>query len=155
MVRRVRYTKDMKLISPAFAPNTAIPAAYTCYGDNLAPPLLFQDVPAAAKSLVLQVHDPDAPSGDFLHWLVWNIPPFTQAVDSTLPTGAVQGMNDFGKPDYGGPCPPSGMHRYIFELFALDTLLDEQLATRQAVLAAMRGHVLASVELIGTVKADA
>lgn len=145
----------MKLESTVFTPNATIPDKYTCRGDNILPPLVFEGVPSAARSLVLYLHDPDAPAGDFLHWLIWNIPPFTQTITKdSVPSSAVQGINDFGKPGYGGPCPHSGMHRYIFELYALGTLLDERLSTRHGVLTALQGHVLATAQLIGVVQAS-
>jgi Raf kinase inhibitor-like YbhB/YbcL family protein len=116
---------QLRLTSPVFADNAAIPAKYTCRGQNISPPLVISGVPNSTKSLVLILHDPDAPSGDFVHWVVWNIPPGTTAIaEGALPSGAKLGMTSFGKTAYGGPCPPSGMHHYIFELFALRSALD-------------------------------
>jgi Raf kinase inhibitor-like YbhB/YbcL family protein len=115
------------------------------------PPLQLSDIPAGAKSLVLIVDDPDAPGGLFTHWLVWNIDPATTHVgEKSVPPGAAQGVNDFGNSGYGGPCPPSGTHRYFFRLFALDQKLDlKSGAKRSALERALAGHVLARGELMG------
>ena len=144
--------KNMKIISPAFSSNQLIPKKYTCDGENINPPLQISDVPKEAKSLVLIVDDPDAPGGTFLHWLVWNIDVNTLLMieENSLPPGAFQGKNDFGKENYGGPCPPSGTHRYFFKVFALDKTLDLPTgSTLKKVEEEMRGHILDSGELIG------
>src|SRR5437762_10538894 len=127
-----------------------IPAKFTCNGANVSPELKINGVPSEAKSLVLIVDDPDAPRGLFTHWIVWNIDPkTTQVAENSAPAGAVQGTSDFGKRNYGGPCPPSGTHRYFFKIFALDTKLDLKPSARRAELdAAMRGHILAQGELM-------
>ena len=115
----------MQIISAAFKSNQPIPSKYTCDGKNISPPLEFKDVPQNASSLALIVDDPDAPGGDFVHWLVWNIPPTVLSIlENFVPEGAVQGTTDFGNKKYGGPCPPSGTHHYFFKLFALDANLD-------------------------------
>ena len=115
----------MKISSPAFENNSKIPEKYTCDGENVNPPLKIEGVLKEAKSLVLIVDDPEAHMGTFLHWLVWNIPPETDFIEeNSLPKRAVQGKNDFGKENYGGPCPPFGTHRYFFKLYALDKILD-------------------------------
>jgi Raf kinase inhibitor-like YbhB/YbcL family protein len=113
--------------------------------------LQISSVPNEAKSLVLIVDDPDAPRGLFRHWIVWNIDSKTTRVaENSAPTAGVQGINDFGNRNYGGPCPPSGTHRYFFKIFALDTKLELKPGARRAELdAAMRGHVLAQGELMG------
>ena len=141
----------MKIISLAFGHAESIPSKHTCDGENLSPPLTIAGVPDGAKSLVLIVEDPDAPSGDFTHWLVWNINPATSAVEEgAAPAGAVEGMTDFGRQGYGGPCPPSGEHRYFFKLFALDTTLAfSPLTQKKELVEAMRGHILSQVELMG------
>ncbi len=143
----------MQLTSDSFAHQSPIPDDYTCKGKNLSPSLRIADPPAGTKSLVLVLHDPDAPKGDFLHWTVWNIPPTTFLVkENSVPDSATQGMNDFGKVGYGGPCPPSGTHRYVFELYALNTLLDLPAGASAADLqAAMESHVLEKAGLTGLV----
>ena len=132
--------------------NEDIPAKYTCEGENINPPLTFSEVPKESKSLVLIVDDPDATGGKtFLHWLLYNIPPATmQILENSVPEGSTLGMTHFGKVSYGGPCPPSGKHRYFFKLFALDMVLDlPEGASREEVEAKMSGHDIATAELIG------
>jgi Raf kinase inhibitor-like YbhB/YbcL family protein len=141
----------MKLTSTAFAEGQAIPKLYTCDGKNVSPPLAWTGVPAAAKVLALMVDDPDAPGGDFTHWIVFNLPPSTHS----LPEGAKlasQGLNDFAKLGYGGPCPPNGRHRYIFHLYALDSWPKEFTKPSRTKLdvALQKGHVLAETALMGT-----
>jgi Raf kinase inhibitor-like YbhB/YbcL family protein len=115
----------MKIESPAFQNNERIPSKFTCDGQNINPQLRFSEVPEEAKSLVLISDDPDAPMGTWVHWTVWNIPPETREIpEDSVPEGSVEGLTSFGKPGYGGPCPPSGTHRYFFKLFALNTRLD-------------------------------
>jgi Raf kinase inhibitor-like YbhB/YbcL family protein len=140
----------MKISSSAFQQGGNIPSKFSCDGANTSPPLQISDVPSGVKSLVLIVDDPDAPSGLFTHWVVWNISPQI----STIPEGSapkgVHGTNDFGKSGYGGPCPPSGAHRYYFRIFALDRDLDLPSGARRSQLdAAMKGHVVAQGELMG------
>jgi len=141
----------MKLSSPAFQHNSPIPAHYTCDGKDVNPPLAIADVPSGAKSLALIVDDPDAPRGTWVHWVVWNIDPSINTIpEHSVPVGAKQGMNDFRKQPYGGPCPPSGTHRYFFKLYALDRALDLKAGATAAMLeAAMKGHVLAEQTIIG------
>jgi Raf kinase inhibitor-like YbhB/YbcL family protein len=140
----------MKITSSAFQEGGNIPSKFTCDGSDTSPPLQITGVPSEAKSLVLIVDDPDAPSGLFTHWLIWNIPPQTNSVaEGSAPKG-VQGTNDFGKSGYRGPCPPPGTHRYSFKIFALDRELDLRSgAKRGQVDAAMKGHVIAQGELVG------
>jgi Raf kinase inhibitor-like YbhB/YbcL family protein len=140
----------MKITSSAFHEGANIPSKFTCDGSDTSPPLQIAGVPSGAKSLVLIVDDPDAPSGLFTHWLVWNIPPQTGSIaEGSAPQG-VQGANDFGKSGYRGPCPPSGTHRYSFKIFALDRELELRSgAKRSQVDAAMKGHVIAQGELVG------
>ena len=114
--------KDMgtlKLLSPAFKHNDSIPSKYTCDGADVNPPLVIENAPLSTKSLALIVDDPDAPVGTWVHWVVWNIGPTTSEIgENMVPSGAQQGINDFRKHNYGGPCPPSGTHRYFFKLYA-------------------------------------
>src|ERR1043166_4712962 len=140
----------MKITSSAFQQGANIPSKFSCDGANTSPPLQISDVPSEAKSLVLIVDDPDAPSGLFTHWTVWNI----SAQNSTIAEGSTpkgtQGTNDFGKSGYGGPCPPSGTHRYYFRIFALDRELDLASGAKRSQLdAAMKGHVVAQGMLMG------
>src|SRR5437867_2901544 len=136
--------KKMKITSFAFQQGANIPSKFSCDGADTSPPLQIQEIPPAAKSLVLIVDDPDAPSGLFTHWIVWNISPQTSAMaEGSVPKG-VSGTNDFGKSGYGGPCPPSGTHRYYFKIFALDRELDLLSGAKRGQLdAAIRGHVIA------------
>jgi Raf kinase inhibitor-like YbhB/YbcL family protein len=140
----------MKITSSVFQEGATIPAKFTCDGADTNPALQIADVPAGAKSLALIVDDPDAPSGLFTHWTVWNIPPQASAIGEGSTPKGVQGTNDFGKSGYGGPCPPSGTHRYYFKVFALDRELDLPFGAKRGQLdAAMKGHVLAQGELMG------
>lgn len=142
----------MKLISPEFENCEYIPMEFSCDGDNINPPLEICDVSYKAKNLALIMDDPDAPGGTFTHWTVWNIPPETKEIDSNncQPIGAVCGLTSFGKTGYGGPCPPSGEHRYFFKLYALDELIDlPKTATKNDLEQAMQGHVIETAELIG------
>jgi Raf kinase inhibitor-like YbhB/YbcL family protein len=140
----------MKITSSAFQQGGNITSKFTCDGANTSPPLQISDIPSEAKSLVLIVDDPDAPNGLFTHWAVWNISPQTSAfAEGSTPKGA-QGTNDFGKSGYGGPCPPSGTHRYYFKIFALDRELDLPSGAKRSQLdTAMKGHVIAQGELMG------
>jgi len=142
---------SISITTSAFQAGGDIPAKFTCNGANESPQLKISDVPAEAKSLVLIVDDPDAPHGLFTHWIVWNIDPNTTDITGNgAPAGSIQGTNDFGKRNYGGPCPPSGTHRYFFKIFALDTKLDLKPSARRAELdEAMRHHTIARGELMG------
>ncbi len=142
----------MQLTSPAFPANQTIPSLYTCDGDNVNPPLEMSGVPTNTQSLTLIVDDPDAPAGDWVHWLVWNIDPqITHLAENSVPAGAIQGTTDFGNNLYGGPCPPSGTHHYQFKVYALDIKLDlPPSAAKKDLEAAMAGHILAQTQLIGT-----
>lgn len=141
----------MKIESPSFSNNEMIPPNYTCDGANVNPPLMISGAPEDAKSLVLIVDDPDAPSKTWVHWTIWNIDPDTKEIlENGIPQGAVEGMTDFGIPGYGGPCPPSGIHHYFFKLYALDITLDlSSSASAVNIQEAMQGHILDSAELIG------
>lgn len=143
--------------SLAFAAGAPIPARFTCKGENVSPPLAWSGAPAGTRSFALIVDDPDAPSGDWVHWILFNLPPGIERLDAGQPNnfklsnGAIQGINDFGTAGYGGPCPPPGRpHRYVFHVYALDVVLDLKSAARKPeLLRAMDGHVLASGELTG------
>jgi len=150
---KVPREDDMKLTT-VFKHNEKIPSVYTCDGEDLAPELTISDVPAETKELVLIVDDPDAPMGTWVHWLVYNMPATTTKIDAkNLPTGAKEGMTDFGKRGWGGPCPPSGTHRYFFKLYALDKTLDLQTGLTKAQLErAIKNHVIEKDELIGLYK---
>src|SRR5213592_3931391 len=140
----------MKITSSAFQEGGNIPSKFSCDGADTSPPLQIADVPSGAKSLVLIVDDPDAPSGLFTHWVVWNISPHTNNIGEGSAPKGVQGTSDFGKSGYGGPCPPSGTHRYYFKIFALDRELDLRSGAKRSQLdAAMKGHVVAQGELMG------
>ena len=140
----------MKITCLAFAEGENIPVKFTCDGPDTSPPLKIEGVPAGAKTLALIVDDPDAPSGLFTHWLVWNIDSKTQSVNEGAAPGGIEGRNDFGKTGYGGPCPPSGTHRYYFKIFALDQQLNLKAGARRKELdAAMKGHVVGQGELMG------
>src|SRR5512139_1583032 len=132
----------MTITSPAFRNGDRIPSKFTCDGEDVNPALNISNVPPAAKSLVLIMDDPDAPGGMWVHWVVWNIGPETKEIaEHSVPAGAKQGVNDFRKTPYGGPCPPSGTHRYFFKLYALDVLLDLGPGTTKGALEkAMKGH---------------
>jgi hypothetical protein len=143
---------SLTIESPAFASNTFIPSQYTCKGEDLSPPLAWHDSSLSTKSYVLIVDDPDAPSGVWDHWVLVNIPPNVKQLDegAQLPSGAVNGKNSWGGIGYRGPCPPSGIHRYFFRLYALDTILRvSDYVTKTEVLQAMKDHILDSSELIG------
>ena len=149
---------NMQLTSTAFTEGAAIPAKYTCDATNVSPPLKWSGVPAGAKSVALIVDDPDAPSGIWLHWILYDLPPATIELPEDLPKsqyaadGAKQGLNDFQHLGYGGPCPPRGKpHRYFFKLYALDALLDlTPGATKKDLERAMEKHILAQAQLMGT-----
>ena len=139
----------MQLTSAAFEPNEVIPSRYTCDGDDISPPLTLTGIPGGAVTLALIVDDPDAPGGTWVHWIEFNIAPSEGIVEAAVGIGR-EGRNSWGQTGYGGPCPPSGTHRYFFKVFALDLMLDlSEGASKQQLLAGMEGHVLAEAELIG------
>lgn len=145
------------LRSAAFEQGGAIAPTQTCDGGDVSPPLSWSGVPSGAKSLALLCEDPDAPRGLWVHWVLYDVPPSATALPQgvapreMLPGGGTHGKNDFGKLGYGGPCPPSGTHRYFFRIYALDALLSLPPGqTRAELLRAMKGHVLAEGELMGT-----
>ena len=141
--------KKLVVKTPAFENNKLIPAKYTCDGDNVNPPLTIEDVPAETKSIVLIIDDPDASAGTWNHWLVWNISPATRKIEENTVPGT-EGITTYRRHAYGGPCPPSGTHRYFFKVYALDMELDLNPNSRENdVEKAMEGHTLAKGELLG------
>jgi hypothetical protein len=150
--------RRMNLSSSAFKDAQPIPSQYTCDGQNISPPLAWSGTPGNAESLALIMDDPDAPSGVWTHWVVFNLPadasdlPEAAAKAEPIAGNAKQGLNDFKRPGYGGPCPPTGkQHRYFFKIYALDTTLGlPSGASRKAVEAAMTKHILAEGQLMGT-----
>jgi hypothetical protein len=144
----VIVVKELIIKSSAFANNGLIPSKYTCDGEDVNPPLRIDGIPQGTQSLALTVDDPDAPMGTWDHWIVWNISPSNEIMENAVP--GVEGMNDFRKHSYGGPCPPSGTHRYFFKVYALDTRLNLSHNSRKKDLEkAMQGHILAKGETIG------
>ena len=146
--------------SKSFRHNEMIPARYTCDGQDISPPLQWSGIPTESKSLVLIVDDPDAPDPaapkmTWVHWVLYNIPVDTPGLEenissASLPEGTKEGINDWGRKGYGGPCPPIGRHRYFFKIYALDTVLtDLQQPTKKQVEEAIAGHILAKAELVG------
>ena len=143
---------SLYLKSPAFRQNESIPSKYTCEGKNISPPLEWGGAPSETKSFVLIMDDPDAPSKTWTHWVVYNISESINGCkEGIAPENSLQGVNDFGKVEYGGPCPPSGTHRYFFKLYALDAVLSlKEGATKQQVEKEIKPHVLEEARLIGT-----
>ncbi|MFA5553416.1 MAG: YbhB/YbcL family Raf kinase inhibitor-like protein [Phycisphaerae bacterium] len=150
---------EIKITSPAFQENQMIPEKYTCEGNDISPQLKWDAVPGGAKSIALICDDPDAPMGTWVHWVVYNLPADTRELpenfpdDETLPDGTRQGITDFGKTGYGGPCPPSGTHRYYFKIYALDITIDAvSVLDKKTLLKEMQGHILAQGQLMGKYK---
>ena len=148
---------SVTLSSSAFTEGAPIPALHTCEGKEISPPFAWTDPPVDTKSLALISDDPDAPGKTWVHWVLYNVPPSARMLPAGFPTtqelpdGTRQGMTDFGRTGYGGPCPPSGTHRYYFKLYALDTMLSlSSGATKAQVESAMHGHILAHAQLMGT-----
>jgi len=143
-----RKTGELRVTSPVIGKE--IPRKYACDGENINPPLEIRNVPPQAKSLALILDDLDAPRGSFVHWILWNIDPrIGELQENSIPTGAVQGTNDFKKQSYGGPCPPSRAHRYVFRVFALDTrLLLGSDSAKVDLQKAFQGHVIAEGQMI-------
>jgi Raf kinase inhibitor-like YbhB/YbcL family protein len=156
---------NIELSSPAFREGEAIPIQYTCDGANISPPLRWGGIPKNSQSLAIICEDPDAPSGVFVHWVIFNLPPIVADLPEAAPTteslvesGAIQGRNDFENIGYDGPCPPPGSkpHRYFFRLYALDTKLRLQAgATKQEFERAAEGHIIAEGRLMGSYKRGA
>ncbi|MBI4363272.1 MAG: YbhB/YbcL family Raf kinase inhibitor-like protein, partial [Candidatus Doudnabacteria bacterium] len=141
----------MRLSSPAFNYGDPIPKTYTCDGQNINPPLIIEAVPQGTISLALIMDDPDAPMGTWVHWVLYNINRETkEIVEDSVPIGAIEATTSFGKPAYGGPCPPDREHRYFFKLYALDAdLVGDKIANKQDLEKAMEGHILEMGELMG------
>jgi Raf kinase inhibitor-like YbhB/YbcL family protein len=149
----------MRIVSTAFTHEGAIPSLYTCEGKDVSPPLAWSEIPPGTKSLALIVDDPDAPDPaapkmTWVHWVLYNLPPTSDGLPEnakTLPAGTKEGMNDWKRTGYGGPCPPIGRHRYFHKLFALDTVLpDLKQPTKAKLEEAMKGHILSEARLMGT-----
>ncbi|UCF81885.1 MAG: YbhB/YbcL family Raf kinase inhibitor-like protein [Acidobacteriota bacterium] len=147
------------LKSSVFGHEGMIPSKYTCDAEDVSPPLSWENPPEGTKSFSLISDDPDAPVGTWVHWVVWGIPPDARSLpegvipDEALESGARQGKTDFGRVGYGGPCPPSGTHRYFFKLYALDSeIAPPARATKKELLEAMKGHVLEEAVLMGKYK---
>jgi Raf kinase inhibitor-like YbhB/YbcL family protein len=150
---------NMQITSPAFEEGGPIPAKYTCDGQDISPPLAWKNAPDGTKSFALISDDPDAPMSAWVHWVAFNIPPELTGLQENVrkeaeaKNGVRQGNNSWPRMGYGGPCPPSGTHRYYFKLYALNALLDlKPGATKAEVLQAMKGHVLAEAHLMGKYK---
>ena len=141
-----------KVSSPAFEPHGVIPKKFGCDGENVNPPLQFENVPPGAKSMALIFDDIDAPRGTYVHWILWNIDPGTKEIkENSIPGGAIQGMNDFKKQNYGGPCPPTRPHRYVFKAYAVDTVLSlNPASTKPELEKSMEGHILDQAQLKGS-----
>jgi Raf kinase inhibitor-like YbhB/YbcL family protein len=154
-----RRKTEMVITSSAFKEGEMIPSKFTCDGDDISPQLSWSGVPENTKSFALINDDPDAPAGDWVHWVIFNIPGSVTELlekipaDKILDNGTKQGKNDFGKIGYGGPCPPGGTHRYYFKLYALDVYLDKDAGiSKNELLNAMEGHILAEAQLMGRYK---
>jgi hypothetical protein len=148
---------DIQITSPVFKDGGTIPKKYTCDDLDVSPPIEWSNVPEGTKSIAIVCDDPDAPMKTWVHWVIFNIPgdvtrlPENVSPEKELENGAKQGMNDFHKVGYGGPCPPSGMHRYFFKIYALDTTLDLPAGVSKAhLMIALEGHVLSEAHLMGT-----
>lgn len=150
-----RSTSQMKIMSTAFNDGGMIPQKYTCEGDNISPEVSWSGNPDGIKSYALIVSDPDAPNGDWVHWVIYNMAPTVNELkekilrDKILPDGSKHGYNSFKKPGWDGPCPPGGTHRYFFKLYALDKVIDKSDLTKPALLKEMQGHILDTAELMG------
>jgi Raf kinase inhibitor-like YbhB/YbcL family protein len=149
----------IKITSTAFTEGSMIPKRYTCDAEDVSPDLAWTGVPEGAQSLAFICDDPDAPMGTWVHWVLFNLPPDISELHAEIPpekilkNNARHGKNDFGKSGYGGPCPPSGTHRYFFKLYALDTIIDlESGITKAQLLEAMEGHILDEGQLMGRYK---
>jgi hypothetical protein len=137
-------------IASEFDHEAMIPSKYTCDGEDVSPELEFSDIPQETESLAIVMDDPDCPSGTFDHWVVWNIPPETEMIMEGKEPEGTQGSTGFGRRGYGGPCPPSGTHRYFFKLYALDSMLDlEEGSSKDELERAIEGHIIEKAVLMG------
>lgn len=142
------HYRQLEITCPAFLSDDFIPSKYTCDGLNISPPLNIDKIPKDARSLVLIIDDPDALSGTFIHWVVWNIPIKHHLGENEI--HGIEGLNDFDQHHYGGPCPPRGRHRYFFKIYALDTLLElPPETTKEQLEQSMREYIIAYGELVG------
>lgn len=143
----------MRISSPEFKNNEFIPRKFTCQGSDVNPALIIENIPQGAKSLALIVDDPDAPMATWVHWVVFNIPLIPEIKEDSRP--GEQAVNSFGRKDYGGPCPPSGTHRYFFKIYALDiTPQAGNIKDKRSLEKAMQGHILDKAELVGLYKKE-
>ena len=147
---------NLRIYSSAFEDGGMIPSKYTCDGADISPPLAWSGLPEGTKSIAIINDDPDAPMGTWVHWVIYNIPPTAQGLAEDikrvekLPDGTLQGKNSWGRIGYGGPCPPGGTHRYFFKIYALDKMLNlKPGATKEELLTAMKGHILAQAQFYG------
>jgi Raf kinase inhibitor-like YbhB/YbcL family protein len=147
---------EIKITSPAFEDGGMIPSKYTCDGEDISPPLHWEAVPDGTVSIAIISDDPDAPMGTWVHWVLFNLPPDTKELkekfpdDETLADGTRQGITDFGATGYGGPCPPSGTHRYFFKIYALDKKIDvATIVDKAQLLQEMEGHIIGQGQLMG------
>jgi Raf kinase inhibitor-like YbhB/YbcL family protein len=150
---------DFKLESPVFSNGSMIPEKYSCDGEDISPVVEWKNVPEGTQSLALIMDDPDAPAGIWVHWVIYDIPPSNNRLPENVSkkdiklsgtlSGALQGTNSWGNTGYGGPCPPRGVHRFFFKLYALDTLLKQENLNKKKLLDAMKNHILAQTELMG------
>ena len=153
-IKMYQFCVIMQIESPSFKQGEPIPSKFTCQGADVNPSLIISNFPVQTQWLALIVDDPDAPGGTWVHWLLWNISNQLKEIpENSVPAYAVQGKNSWGKSKWGGPCPPSGIHRYFFKLYALDSKLSiTSTAGKNQLENAMKGHVLATAELMGTYK---
>ncbi len=141
----------MKISSPDFENNGVLPSRFTCDGDDINPTLLIEGLPNGTKSLAIIVEDPDAPMGTWIHWVLYDIPVTSKILENSVP--GTEGFNDFRRNSYGGPCPPSGTHRYFFKVYAVDRMLNMRPGMKKSeLLKAMGGHILGEAELVGLYK---
>jgi Raf kinase inhibitor-like YbhB/YbcL family protein len=154
MGQSVTKVEKWKISSPAFENGGEIPKKYTCDGANVNPPLKIENVPSNTKSLALVFDDIDAPRGTYVHWILWSMNPGVKEIkENSVPEGAVQGVNNFKKRHYGGPCPPKRAHKYVFKIYALDTLLNlNPNGTKKDLEKIMEGHVISQTQLTGLYK---
>jgi Raf kinase inhibitor-like YbhB/YbcL family protein len=145
------FIKTLIVTSSAFSDGNFIPSKYTCEGQNISPPISIKAIPSNTKSMVLIIEDPDAASGSFIHWIVWNIKAEPEIKENSIP--GEEGNNSIGKKGYYGPCPPEGTHHYIFKVYALDTVIDPgSKPDKRAIEKAMKGHIVGEGELTGLYK---